>query len=506
MRVPASVLVALCAATPAHAVEVHVAGIGRVELDAAAEACLQASAAGSPTQARVPAFQAVARRLLEAGSGIRTSYFSYHSGLDWPTEQVEVSYVGDIVLTPPGRVAACTAVGQHWVREGLRIEAACADGKGSCKDAFPEAEWEIVKEALKVAKRADEGAADPFFQALEDAGEGIASWTSPLPFLEQACDASRQAAAGSRFLDEQDLRAARLGCMQQLVLIQQAHPPRLSRLTCDTPWRKSDGDAVQLVASPTTDLAITAKYVDDQLDVIYDRLERMNPWPAACGGDYAANWRKALVQVWRDSQLSRACSDETLDMEPRTKLCPSLLDDAEYACDDGDPAACLLLGRVRVEGFNRTPDLEAGLPFLLKSCTPTHNPGCLALLAQEPVLTGWFDAHLQATAPLPQEPLPDGAEPQEQAPKLPAGALESFASARTLLETYGDAMGSEWTSTRAQALFDAAMSAWLPDLAQAVLDTWGEPLDPVWLAVARTRHAERVAALAAATPAPVPPE
>lgn len=483
----------LVLALPAHAVEVEVAGVGPLSLEEATQGCLSDAPLASGTQ--VAAFQDFLKLALQQPEAFRQAAFAEHGAQVWPTAEVQVTYAGELQWAPAGVAAACTAVGQHWVREGARLSALCRDSKGACRNAFDgPGEVDLVKAALKLQKQSDDDSTDAFFAALNADEAALVHWSNPQPFLDKACSAPAATSFAGQFLSRTDLAQARVACVQLLSLLERGLPGTIPGSECDTPWHTLADDAPSIVAAPDTDLGIT----DDRSVQVFrlgELLTRMDPTAERCALGWAQNWRGGLVPAWREAQSKRACADEELPLEPRSLVCPTLATDKRMACMSGDGAACLLAGTMLAEGIRFDVDLEGAVSLFAKSCDAGHQPGCEAIRGQEEAITGWFDALLEGAAPLPPPPPPEPPaeppdeevedEPPDDAPEelelptpptLPEGAHEALAEADALRLLYAEVLGEEWDAERLRALFVAAMLAWDVPRARALIEAHGTAL------------------------------
>jgi hypothetical protein len=434
---------------------VDVPGVGDVPVDDAVRTCIEGQPIGALAEAspqRRPAFGVVLDRLLRADASVRQGYFGIES--PWPTAPLDATYVGDeLPWEPPSVVPACTAAGLEMVRRGLAIRQACDTSKTACRDAFPADEQVALRQALKSTK--PKGRVDGF---LEEVGRaGVRSFTSPRPLLERACAAPMQAGTALRFLDTDDLDAARLACVQLLVLVE-GERPDLSRLPCDTAWR--DIAALPVVESPT-DLGVTDTYPEVQVADVLDKLSRADAHAGTCAAPWASAWRE-LDELWLDRQRARACDDDALPLSDRHHLCPNLLTRAEAACRASDLDQCLLLGQLHLEGVGTPADTRAALDVWQEACHGAHGPSCEAIAGRKELVQGWLDEALAIAA----GEIPEGATPAQDALQLVVG--------------FGDALGPEWIEVQAERLFEAAMAIEQAKVASDVLSLHGDLLGDEW--------------------------
>jgi len=517
------------AAVPVHAVELP--RFGDVPLSDATESCLETHAVGAVLDAaredRKAAFQMVAEGLMSLEPADRKKYFRYHDDEIWPTHAAQASYQGAVNFVPAGVLPSCYAVGMHWVREGHNISTTCAESKKECAALFSEQEQEMVKEALKEAKASRDDHRDAFFRYLLSHEEELESWRSPLPFLMKACNYPQQATAESRFIDGTDLLVARWSCLQVRAIITRTEVESFET-GCDTSWTSVEGDAGKVIGSTFTDLGLTDRYREEQLETLLDRLTRMDPSAATCEADWAMNWRKSLVDLWREASQMKACYDKKLAVPDRAAICPELYDEQSMECMGGNAESCSLVAQMHFEGLG---GLEVDVPVALsqynKACNGEHAPGCEALKAQVATVDGWIEEKMAAASPegwppetAPNgdgqadaepdaagstegqgEPGPDGSEDAEPPVyEAPEGAEGAMKSAFGLIRTYGGSLGDDWTRAHARKLFDLAMVIQHGDMAEDVIGEWESLFDTAWLDEVTPKVSELVEAAASEAP------
>ena len=301
-------------------------GVGVVKMMHAMQTCLADEPVGDVTAAsgnyRETAFQGIAAGLLAADPETRAAYWKYYDNADWPTRAIETTYLGEIPWVSPGVVGSCQATGLYFVRKGLEIAAACRDDKAECRELFFEGEQEVVKEALKIK---DDGVGqDKLFVYLASRQDELETWKDPRPFLEKACKYPETAMANGLFVDPSDLMAARWACLQQLVLITRSELAPFE-MRCETPWADVSNDAKHVATDTSTDLGLNDPVLVQPASLIR-RLYRMDSSIQACPGDWASNFRRNMLPLWKASQAVRACTDERLPPGDRAHLCPQMAD------------------------------------------------------------------------------------------------------------------------------------------------------------------------------------
>jgi hypothetical protein len=492
----------------AHAVDAFVVlpGLGPVTLADAAATCTDGHPVGSVAEAaarsvgRQAAFQAVGGALLARPEADRRAYWKHSGSPAWPERERDVTYTPALEWVPLGVVTSCFAVGTWYAGVGLRTANACQKGRGSCKDMWPEADWERVKD-IPVGKVTPEDARDPYFLALHALAEPLTAYRNPLPYLTAACDAPGNAARQARLIDVDDLLAARRACLQQYVLVQRTRLSHLG-LPCDTPWSAVVDDEPQVWTGPYSDLGLTDRYRSEQVETLRDRLVRMDPNPGTCEAPWAVNWRKDLLSLWRDGQTARACADDALALADRAALCPSLHADQRAACDGGDLAACDRVARLTRAGTQTQADEAEAARLFLRACDGGVEAACPELTGHAAVITSFAIDALARAAPLQPDaaaahggPWPPPGSVRVGDAVIPADAGEHLKTALGHVRAYAPHLDAAWARGQAVLVFDAALLAGDAGIADAVLADFGPRMDPAWLASATKRHGALVARL-----------
>jgi len=438
--------------------EVEVAGVGRVPLSDAIATCIDKSPIGAIAEAelnRQPAMTTVLEGLLTVDEATRNTYFSREDG--WPIGELDATYVGsELPWITPAVTTACSAAGMELVRRGNALRKACDGSKASCKEAFPVDEHARLSEALKSTRA--KGRRDVFLQAVAQAE--ITSWTSPRPFLEAACAAPQGAATAIQFIDVDDLEAARLACVQLLILIDGDVPDLTQELPCNTDWR--DGYLAGIIES-ATDLGVTDRYPDAQRKNLLDKLNRMDPFPAACASPWASSHR-GLDDAWLERQAARACEDDELRLESRLHLCPDLAERADKGCRAGEHHRCHTLASMHMAGVGMDKDERAALNVWQDACHNADTSSCESIVSHKELIQSWFDKAV--TTP-----------PPEEGQEVPA--VSPITQAMELLVGFGDALGKDWVSSESVRVFDAALAhedvKVAGDIVSLYADTLGKP-------------------------------
>lgn len=448
---------ALAAPTGDHDARVQVLGVGTVPLEHAARTCEEEAPFGDIRVAagntRFAAFHDILTGLAAQPAAFRGAYF--HKEADpWPSTEREIAYVPPLPWYHAGLIGACEAAGAYWVRKGLHLAEVCR-GKGrACREAFLPGEWSVVKGALKLAN-APGAASDPLFVYLNAHDAQLESWSDPLPYLKKACDGPLRAAREGRFIDRDDLLAARRACLQIRLLTRRAAELAPLEQTCDTPWKEVEADLPHLVTSPHTDLGITADEAEYRWAT--ERLARMDPSVVTCEGTQGALWRTRHAELWREAQATGACIDDQLPLDTRLSLCPDLLPIAEASCADGDGDACARLAGFHLRGITVDVDVDRGTELLLDACKAGHRRSCVDLADRHEVVAGWITDRLEQ------------------------GQREALEQARDVVARYGPHLRGGWTHTQVQRVFDAAIAARYADLASALIDAFGPSAPDDWI-------------------------
>ena len=438
--------------------EVEVAGIGAVPLSDAIATCVDKAAIGAIAEAkaeRVPAMTQVLTGLLTLDEAARNTYFSRKDG--WPHQEIDATYVGSELPWVTDFVApACAAAGMELVRRGNTLRETCNGSKAACRDAFPAEEHAMLSEALKSTRA--KGRNDVFLAAVDRAE--ITSWTSPRPFLETACATPQGAATAQQFVDENDLAAARLACVQLLILIDGDVPDLTQELECVTDWRTAY--LADIVEVPT-DLGVTDRYPDAQRKNLLDKLNRMDPFPAACASPWASSHR-GLDDAWLERQAARACEDDELRLESRLHLCPDLAERADKGCRAGEHHRCHTLASMHMAGVGMDKDERAALNVWQDACHNADTSSCESIVSHKELIQSWFDKAV--TTP-----------PPEEGQEVPA--VSPITQAMELLVGFGDALGKDWVSSESVRVFDAALAhedvKVAGDIVSLYADTLGKP-------------------------------
>ncbi len=134
---------------------------------------------------------------------------------------------------------------------------------------------------------------------------------TPRPYLDRACAAPATATAAGRFIDTDDLVAARRACLQSLAVIDSGLSEVVAGFDCDTPWRITSADRPHLIEVEGTDLGLGGPRPDLRRQEVVDQLWRMDPSPGMCGEGWASGWRNDVPARWRAGQAAMACIDGT---------------------------------------------------------------------------------------------------------------------------------------------------------------------------------------------------
>jgi len=439
--------------------EVEVAGVGTVPLSDAIATCVDRSPIGAVAEAdadRVPALTTVLQGLLTVDEETRNTYFSRTDG--WPHEEVDATYVGSELPWDTRAIATtCTAAGLELVRRGIALREACDGSKSDCREAFPASEHDRLSEALKSTRA--KGRRDKFL--AEVARAEITSWISPRPLLEASCALPQQAATAERFIDQDDLEAAQLACVQLLLMIDGDVPDLATELPCNTPWR--DGYLAGIVETPT-DLGVTDRYPDAQRKSLLDKLNRMDPFPAACASPWASSHR-GLDDSWLERQQARACTDAELALPDRLHLCPDLAERAEKGCRAGDHHQCHTLASMYMSGVGMEQDERAALDVWQDACHGADADSCASIVEHKALVQGWFDEAVAAPPPAEGEEVP---------------AITPITQAMELLVGFGDALGQDWVSSEAVRVFEAALAHEDLKVASDVVSLYSDTLGREW--------------------------
>lgn len=490
MRLPLPMLLLLSApALAAPDARVDVPGVGTVKLEHAMQSCLDGVPRGDVRVAtgnhRDAAFQLVLQGVLRLEPEDRRAYFGAPEGDVWPAVDADVSVQPPLQWEPAGVVGACAAAGAWWVRRGLELAEVCPSSRAECLAAFAPEEQPVVKAALKAAKRKARHGRDPFFAALDAHDAEIEGWSSPRPYLQRACDAPQIAAGHGRFVDRDDLGAARRACLQLRLLVSDAEAPAPLDLGCDTPWRDLSNDLEHLVAAPHTDLGARAVFLDEQVDTLDDRLRRMDPSPATCSAPWASVWRGGLARLWRDAQSKGACEDGWLRLADRAHLCPDLERVATEACEAGDTTSCGVAGALYLQGLGVDADEPRGARLLAGACRAGDSRSCSELTDRVRALNRWVNQRLRSTDPAVPGSRPTGSEQAPTPPGTPSRAdLDEVHAVLLDVEPHLD---PEWARAQRERLFERAVEAGHAALARTTLDVLARNADEGWLDEARAR-------------------
>ena len=447
-------------------------GVGVVKMIHAMQTCLDDKPHGDVTAAegnhREPAFQEIAKALLDTNPATRGVYWKHHDGVDWPTVPIEASYLGEVSWVPAGVIGSCQATGLYFVMKGIEIAEACTDDKKACEALFMEHEHEILAEALKATKKEKyEGTGtDKFFQFLAGQGD-LETWLDPAPFLEKACAYPDKAMESGLFIDPSDLKAARWACMQQLVLGNPTDELAPLDTPCQTAWVDVSEDAERVATVSITDLGVSGTVVADR---IQKRLYRMDNSVETCPGDFADYFRRSLLPGWRTAQTERACSDKYLLPPDRVHLCPQLPELLDETCDGGEVPDCMLLSELALEGIGMEKDEERGILARRRACEAEDADACTALKEHSPTIAAWIAVQIAA-----EEEDGDGTQLDK--------ALELIADWTPLL-------GDDFEVARVQAVFDRAVEVEAGGYALTFLAEYEEKLPEEWIVERRETHAE----------------
>jgi hypothetical protein len=469
---------------------VEVPGFGSVHIEAARATCTNGTGIGALAEPgegrRVAALVEWGRNRLAAGT----------DG-SWPQRERDLTYTDvEVPWVPRGVVTSCWAVARHDIARGLELRALCDKDRTACRDSFAESDREAVAVALKgkVRDRKDEMFAQ--LATLPD----LSSWHSPADALERACTWPQQAAAAGRFVDTDDLAAARSACVQALELLTGEAAARVGAMPCAGAWGQVPAD---VQPTPDTDLGMihivkVASSEDVELAKIADKLTRMNPGAgcdvAAMPADqqslalaFGTTWTSGLAKVFAEAQTTRACLDDSLPLAERLALCPTLVAGSDASCHRGDRTACDLLARLHLEGVGVPADEEAAFDVWQESCNASHGAACDALLERKDRIQEWLDAALDRARDLAASTAPAAGPPPEVPSLEQAPGADPFVTANGLMARFGSALGPEWVSESAKALFDAAVAAEREKEANDILTIYGSTLSEEWENAARTR-------------------
>ncbi len=416
----------------------------------------------------------------------------------WPQSERDLTYTDiEINWVPRGVVTSCWAVGRHDVATGLELRSLCDDDRAACRDAFGEAERDLVKDALR-AKVKDRH--DTMFVALSGIPD-LATWQDPSKALERGCTWPQQAAAAGRFIDTDDLDAARASCLQLIELLTGTVEAEASALPCAGSWSQVP---IDVAPAPHTDLGVLsaveiASSKEVQLSMLRDKLMRMNPAAGGCdpavlptdrralAAAFGATWNRGLVASYREAQIVRACSDDELPLADRLELCPDLRDGSNASCHRGDHEACDVLASMYIDGVGVEADEAAAFDVWQSSCNASHPPACEALKSRSDRIDDWFSSAIAASGAVVDAPIEDADDDGADIDADDAGLTEdSFARANGILASFGSALGPEWVSARAKQLFAAAIAAERQEEAGDIITLYGATLGEAWKTEAST--------------------
>lgn len=404
----------------------------------------------------------------------------------WPRTEADLGYTDiEIPWVPRGVVTSCWAVGRYDVEQGLKLRATCDSDRSACRDAFAENEREVVQGALRAKVKHRK---DGMFAALALL-PNLSTWQSPAVALERACTWPQQASAAGRFIDTDDLQAARSACVQLMELITGDGAAEAAALPCAGPWAEWPSDVLR---TPETDLGVQASIdvassEEVQLSVWRDKLTRMNP-AAVCDAStaradlqplalyFGATWSEGLRSAFRDAQSTKACLDDQLPLDERLALCPTLVESSERGCSSSDHVACDLLAQLYLEGAGVEEDEERAFDVWQASCNAAHGPACEALEKRSDRIDGWFDEAIAAAQRLAAAATSD----DPAAPSPPPPEADPFQRASDLLAQFGSALGPEWVGGSAGELFDVAIAAEQAKTASDLLTLYGPTLGEAW--------------------------
>ena len=494
--------------------EVSVLGVGLVSLDEATTACLEGQSLG-PVQGRSPVVADVLQVQLERDPEERSAYFEWTKDDPWPTASVQIATVPGLPWTPTGAIAACTAVGQHWIAEGKRLRTLCIERK-VCRESLPEDQWRVVYDLTQ------QGAEDPerLFLALRKHEPPLGLFEDPLPFLDKACEGPKNAARKGWLLDRNDLDSARTGCLQLLALVEGDVPPRIDR-GCESSWSQTDQDAAQLVLVSGTTMSVGARVGPGHRDRLHSQVAAMDPTGETCPSSWGDLHKGNVVEDWREAQRAAACQDDSLDLRDRVVLCPSFRGQEQARCMQGEADGCMRAATMAIEGIGSEVMLQPAVDLYRRACLAGSKAGCAEVHGQRDRIDAWFAAALAETTPVAPEPAPEPepidpepgeALPPPAPPEVPDSAPGGFDEAGRWLEEYGEILGERWSGDRRVALAEAHLALWQVEEAATVLDQgsgtasveepWAERLQQVlqsrqawdeWAAAQRDAEEERPA-------------
>jgi hypothetical protein len=443
---------------------VRVQGVGEVTLDDAVSSCL----AGEPRGAfpeepgpSGPVFPDVVRPLLDMDERDRTLWFGRHrDAAGWPHHPADVNYEPNLPAAPPYVAAACQAASRHVMGEVAAVSVACRRGRDDCEVAV-DVDAKELKIATKLALRDErdqawqQSGSDPWAVHLA----GFVTYGTELGgMLVRGCQWPGRMARQGLFVTETEVLAARATCLQGLALL--GATPDVLRLPCHTGWENvafGEWDAVRPTGQ--TDAGFGRHLYDaangagmggqpwaprDGVKNIERTLSRMDPSPGVCkDADWSVDYKRELVDVWRNQQMQQACDDNGLALGDRAHLCPGLSDQLVRACRKGDALACSQAGDVFQQGFEVSRDRAEAARHFGSGCLMGYDEACLKKLSVIDEMKSAFaelmnDGHLSAAA----------------------HSIESNA-------TFMDA---EWIKKQLPKVFEAALKADRPDLAASLLD------------------------------------
>jgi len=414
----------------------------------------------------------------------------------WPRSERDLTYTDiEVNWVPRGVVTSCWAVGRHDVATGLNLRSLCDDDRAACRDAFAQAERDLVKDALRAKVRDRHDAMFVALSAIPD----LATWQDPSKALERGCTWPQQAAAAGRFIDTDDLDAARASCLQLIELLTGTAAAEASAMPCAGGWSQIP---TGVAPTPETDLGVLsaveiASTTEVQLSMLRDKLTRMNP-AASCdaaalptdrralAAAFGATWSDDLVASYREAQIVRACSDGSLPLADRLELCPDLLDGSDASCHRGDHEACDVLAAMYLEGIGVEADEASAFDVWQSSCNASHPPACEALKSRSDRIDDWFSSAVVAAGVAAEAPDETRIDVDTEDPEDANGTEDPFARANGILASFGSALGPEWVSERAKQLFTAAVAARREKEAGDIITLYGTTLGEAWKTEART--------------------
>ncbi|NCG18986.1 MAG: hypothetical protein GWP91_08245 [Rhodobacterales bacterium] len=474
-------------------VDIDVLGVGPTSLETASAACLRDSEL-TASQPRSPAFADLVQALLSRTPDERMAFLGLNGSLPWPSEAVHATSIPNLPLSKSGTVAACAAVGQYWIEEGMRLRTLCVDKK-ECKDTMPADVWKPLHELTTTSDN------ETFYVGLREHEPPLGIWQDPLPFLDRGCTGPQAATDEHLWVDANDLAAGRASCLQILTLLNGAVPGFLAEGCSPSPWAKTTNDKPNIIRVQDSSLGVAVQVDPDHRNQTHLNIAAMDPNGVDC-----LDWgtlHRNQVHRWRSAQAEAACPDEELAIADRVALCPTHRAAELERCTNGDSGACLVSAHMTLEGLGATADIRAGVDLYDQACELDDAAGCAKVTEHADAIAGWFTEALALAAPL-QEPvvedvpadvptelapgidsedpqvdgadaevMPDGEEEAllEPAPVLPDTAGASLLDAVSLMDQYGKRLDKPWLQERRTALLAHYLSTWKTLEAARLMDT-----------------------------------